>query len=205
MTPELDPDPVRGGRGWPLGALALTGVVAVIAVTLVVSFLSADDDAPPTTSPVGIATLPGPGEEVAPPAVEVAADFSIDLYDGTRFSLSEHQATDGRPVFLNLWASWCVPCRNEMPAIDAAADRYPGVFFLGIAVEDDPRAAERFAEEIGVDYPLGFDETDRVNVGYPHFGLPATFLISEDGRVVERVFGEVTESQIDALLAGLTG
>ncbi len=203
--PEFEPDPVHRGRRWPLGALSLLAIVAVIVTTLVVVALRGDDESvavPPDATAASIPLLAAPD---LPGEGEVAADFAIDLYDGSRFVLSEHQATDGRPVFLNLWASWCVPCRNEMPAIDAAADRYPGVFFLGIAVEDDPQAAEAFAEEIGVDYPLGFDETDRVNVAYPHFGLPATFLIGQDGTLAGRVFGEVTEAQIDELLAGVIG
>ncbi len=201
-----DPDPVHDGRRWPLGALSLLGLVAVVVVTVVVVLARGGDDAPDLTVVAGtLATLPPLTVPDVADEGEVAADFAVDLYDGSRFVLSEHLATDGRPVFLNLWASWCVPCRNEMPAIDAAADRYPGVYFLGIAVEDDPQAAEAFAEELGVDYPLGFDETDQVSVAYPHFGLPATFLIGEDGTLAGRVFGEVTESQIDELLAGVIG
>ncbi len=205
--PDLDPDPVHVGRRWPLGALSLLAVVVVVVVTVVAVLVSGDEEQPDLTVVAGgtLATLPPLTAPDVPDEGEVAADIAVDLYDGSRFVLSEHLAIDGRPVFLNLWASWCVPCRNEMPAIDAAADRYPGVYFLGIAVEDDPQAAEAFAEELGVDYPLGFDETDKVSVAYPHFGLPATFLIAGDGTVADRVFGEVTEDQIDSLLAGLIG
>ncbi len=204
--PELAPDPVHRGRRWPLGALSLLAIVGVIVVTLVVAALRGDDEeaAAPTVdgAPASIPALSAPS---LPPVDEVAPDFAIDLYDGSRFVLSEHLATDGRPVFLNLWASWCPPCREEMPDIDVAADRYPGVYFLGVAVEDDPQAAEAFAEEIGVDYPLGFDDTDKVNVAYPHFGLPATYVIGQDGSITGRVFGIVTEQAIDELLAGVIG
>ncbi len=205
--PPLEPDPVHVGRRWPLGALSLLAVVVVIVATVAVVLLRDGDDAEQSAAPpdAPLATLPPLTAPEVPGDGEVAADFAVDLYDGSRFVLSDHLATDGRPVFLNLWASWCVPCRNEMPAIDAAADRYPGIYFLGVAVEDDPQAAEAFAEELGVDYALGFDETDQVNVAYPHFGLPATFLVAGDGTLAGRVFGEVTESQIDELLAGVIG
>ncbi len=105
---------------------------------------------------------------------ETAPGFRVPTLDGSSFSLADHLAEDGSPVFLNLWASWCSPCRAEMPAIDAAAARHPDVKFVGVAVQDDFQAAARFAEEIGVSYTIGFDENYEVDSSYPTFGLPAT-------------------------------
>lgn len=97
---------------------------------------------------------------------EAAPDFSIDLLDGTSFRLSDHLADDGRPVILNLWASWCNPCREEMPAFDVAAMQHGDVYFIGIAVEDDPDAARAFADEVGVSYALAIDDADRIGRRY---------------------------------------
>ena len=83
--------------------------------------------------------------------------------DGGEFSLSEHLADDGRPLILNLWASWCIPCREEIPEIDRVAAEHPEVAFLGVAVEDQEPAARQFAEEVGVSFPLGFDDTGNVS------------------------------------------
>ena len=197
LEPQQDDDARRLRR-----RLILLGFVAVVAIVVgvVAAVMRSNEPAPQVAVPV-LPDAGGPGVQVDDPA----ADFTVELLDGTVFNLDDHPTGDGRPVFLNLWASWCVPCRNEMPAIQAASERWPSVYFLGVAVEDDPTAAADFAEEIGVTYPLAIDETDIVNVAYPHFGLPATFLIAEDGTIASQVFGEVVESEIDSLLAGMIG
>jgi len=130
-----------------------------------------------------------------------APDFSVPTLDGSRFSLSEHLAESGDPVILNLWASWCAPCRAEMPALDAAAARHPGVKFVGVAVQDDLRAAEEFANELGVSYTIGLDQRDEVNALYPTFGLPVTYVISGNGVILEPLYGELEGSKIDAVIA----
>lgn len=110
--------------------------------------------------------------------------------------MSEHIANDGRPVFLNLWASWCFPCREEMPAIDAASMAHPEVEFVGVAVQDSEGDATEFADEIGVSYLLGFDGDGEVEDAYNPLGLPASYIISGEGVIVERIFGKVTEQDL---------
>jgi thiol-disulfide isomerase/thioredoxin len=190
IVPVQDPAPQRRSRRLPLGALT----ALVIAFVLVgVNLLGDDRSAGPSTGPE-IGPLPTVDGNAAP-------DFSIELLDGTVFRLSTHLAEDGRPVVLNLWASWCGPCREEMPAFDAVATAHPEVFFLGVAVDDDPVAAEAFAAEIGVSYALAIDESDRVGRRYPSPGLPATYLISEDGMLLRTVFGGLDEGDITDLIA----
>lgn len=127
---------------------------------------------------------------------EIAPIFSVPTTDCAEFSLSEHIADDGRPVFLNLWASWCFPCREEMPAIDAASVALPEVKFVGVAVQDSESDAAAFADEIGVSYVLGFDNDGNVENAYNPLGLPASYIISGDGVIVERIFGKVTEQDL---------
>lgn len=136
---------------------------------------------------------------------DAAPDFSVRTANGTAFTLSQHLAEDGRPVIMNLWASWCLPCRAEMPAIDAFAAAHPEIKVVGVAVQDDPVAAAEFADEIGVAYTIGFDEKDEVNDAYRPLGLPATFYISSDGMVVKRQFGGVNEESLAADVAELFG
>lgn len=178
--PTSSPVGVRG----PLAVL-------LVSAALVATSCTQQDARLPELSEVA-ETIPGSGEP--------APDFSVVTFDGPTFSLSNHLAEDGRPVFLNLWASWCAPCRAEMPDIDEAAINHPDVAFIGVAVTDVADKSQDFAEEIGVSYPLGFDENDVVDDGYRPFGLPATYFISPGGVIVERVFGPLTADQIDKKL-----
>lgn len=172
----------------------------LVVTSLVLSVLSvacAADDGSSTTFP----ELTVPEGTTAPPAGgDRAAEFTVSTYDGGTFSLADHLASDGRPVFLNLWASWCLPCREEMPAIDNAEGRHPGVKFIGVAVQDSPTDAAAFADEIGVGYTLGYDAEDVVDDGYRPLGLPASYIISEDGILLEEVYGRLTEDLIDQKL-----
>lgn len=173
----------------PLGALTL---VAVAFVVIGIALFGGDDRADPTIPTLGFT-----------PTGDEAPDFSVDLIAGGRFRLSEHLAADGRPVILNLWASWCGPCREEMPALDAVSAANPEVFLIGVAVDDDPGAARGFAAEIGVSYALAVDEGDAVGARYPSPGLPATFFIDGDGQVVRIVYGGVTQEQVQDLIDSL--
>ena len=110
--------------------------------------------------------------------------------------LQDQVATDGRPVFLNLWASWCFPCREEMPAIDASSKTYTNVAFIGVSIQDSRPEAEDFLEDVPVSYEIGFDEDGSVDADYRPLGLPASYIISSEGLILERVFGMLTEDDL---------
>ncbi len=185
------PTPATFRRRWPLGALTLIVVAAIVGGLLLLGDNAGSESSAELAGALGLPTQNG----------EAAPDFSLTLLDGTDSRLTDHLTNDGRPVILNLWASWCGPCRAEMPAFDVASKLHTDVFFLGVAVEDDPIAAEEFAAEIGVTYALAIDEADRVGRRYPSPGLPATYFISTDGLIVRTVFGQIDENQIDQLIA----
>ena len=174
--------------------------VSVVAAAIAVFAWAQRSDEPSTTDPSGLeGSIPELSQlgTNAPQVEDPAPGFAVETFTGDTFSLSEHLATDGRPVVLNLWASWCAPCRKEMPAISAAAEKHTDVLFLGVAVQDSLGDAAAFANEIGVAYPLAFDEGDVVNDGYNPLGLPATFFIDTDGGIVSRYFGELFEETLD--------
>lgn len=177
-------------------------LIAVGAVAVGVLVLGNGDTEPPTTTEAAPLSLPPLPNTSIPD--NSAADFSVELFDGGRFSLSTHLRDDGRPVLLNLWASWCYPCLQEMPDLEAASRLHPEVVIVGVAVDDDPVAAEAFAVEIGITYPIGADEADRVSRSYPALGLPATFLISSEGIIVDVIYGQLSPAQIEAAIAALT-
>ncbi len=83
-----------------------------------------------------------------------------------------------------------------MPVIDAASKKFTDVAFIGVAVQDARSDSEKFLEEIGVTYTIGFDDDGAVNRDYNPLGLPASYIISSDGVILERIFGKVTEDDL---------
>ena len=113
-------------------------------------------------------------------------------------SLSQFRS---RPVVVNFWASWCPPCREEMPALAEAARRLSGrVSFVGIDSNDQRDAAVAFAAQVGVSYPLAYDPHGIVASRYGVFGLPTTYFLSAQGRIVGRQAGAMSQARLDQLL-----
>lgn len=112
----------------------------------------------------------------------------------------------GRPVVVNFWASWCVPCRREMPVL-AALHRRVGdrVAFVGVNHQDGRAAAERFADDVGVEYPSGFDPGGDVARSYGLFGIPTTVFISPDGEILEQRTGEMSRRELERTLRRVFG
>ncbi len=126
-----------------------------------------------------------------------APDFTVEVIEGGQFTLSEHR---GRPVVINLWASWCPPCRAEIPDISAYAVANPGTVVVGLAVEDSEQSARDFAAEIGASYPLALG-TPAFEDAYPNLGLPATYIIDENW-VVEQIINGIVDEDILATAVG---
>ncbi len=109
----------------------------------------------------------------------------------------------GKPLVVNLWASWCGPCRSEMPRLAKAARRTSEVVFLGINTRDDPQAAADFLTRAGASYPQLVDERGEVLAHTRVPGLPVTLALNAQGRVVDRVIGEVSQQELGRLVASL--
>lgn len=108
-----------------------------------------------------------------------------------------------RPTVVNLWASWCGPCKEEMPAVQRFATANPAVRVVGVAIDDAPDAAREFAREVGVRFPLGVDSDDGVSNGYGATGLPTTLLLDRQGRLASTWAGPVTEADLTTLVGAL--
>ena len=104
----------------------------------------------------------------------------------------------GRPVVVNFWASWCVPCRREMPALEAVSSRLAGrVSFLGVNHQDGRRAALELVAETGISYPSGYDPDGRVARELGLFGMPTTFFVDGEGRIVGQRTGELSRAELE--------
>jgi cytochrome c biogenesis protein CcmG, thiol:disulfide interchange protein DsbE len=121
-----------------------------------------------------------------------APSFSLPSLTGDAMISSDDLR--GQVVVLNFWASWCVPCREEHGALDAAWDRYRerGVVVLGVNVEDARPDALDYVAEVGGSWPLVTDPGSRTSIAYGRFGVPETFVIAPDGTIVAKTVGAVT-------------
>lgn len=126
----------------------------------------------------------------APRQGSMAPGFSLKTLDGEVIQLEDFR---GKPVILNFWASWCPPCRVEMPALQAVSDTYidQGLVVLGVNVTnlDNPAEASRFLDEAGVTFANVLDPDGSVSRLYQARALPTTFFIGPDGVIKKVVIG----------------
>ncbi len=113
---------------------------------------------------------------------QVAPDFALKSNTGENLRLSEYR---GDVVMINFWATWCGPCRQEMPLLDELYGRYQRVGFnlLGINIDDDSSRALRMVEELGIHFPVLFDERKEVSRLYNVEAMPATILVDREGNI----------------------
>lgn len=139
------------------------------------------------------------------PAAPPAPDFTLRALSGANLRLAEQR---GQVVMVNFWATWCGPCRQELPHLNRLYEKYRGSGFtlLGINVDDDTYKAADLATKLAVKFPVLFDTDKRVSRAYDLSAMPATVLIDRDGRVRYRHRGyrrgaeDTYEQQVRELL-----
>jgi thiol-disulfide isomerase/thioredoxin len=140
---------------------------------------------------------------VPPPDRKAAPKVDVPALDGDgRLTLAAHRGT---PVVLNFWASWCEPCQRETPELVAFAKRHPDIAVVGLAVNDVPADARRFARKEGVTYELGVDRDADAAGEFGVSGLPVTAIIDADGRLASTYIGEISEAQLESFAKQLGG
>jgi cytochrome c biogenesis protein CcmG/thiol:disulfide interchange protein DsbE len=141
-----------------------------------------------------------------PVAVRTAPDFELALFGqpggpSGRWRLSEQ----GRPAVVNFWASWCIPCEDEAPVLEQVARRYRDrVAFVGIDVQDSDASARAFLERFRVTYPNGQDPDGAISIDYGMSGVPESYFISRDGRIVRKWAGPLDEGRLVMFLEELS-
>ena len=179
----------------PSVAVLLTGPVAAALLLVLL------------TAGVGAAGLPPLGHKmnpVSPPLV--APDFALPDMDEQKHALSDFR---GKVVMLNFWATWCPPCRREMPSMQRLYDKYRerGLVVLAVNQFEDPDLVFEFTGRLSLEptFPILFDRESRISEQYGVKGLPTTYLLDRQGRIRYRAIGgrEFDHPEVEALIEDL--
>jgi len=180
----------RSLDGRTIAIAAVIGLMAALIAGLVASAVLSDD------TPKGTMVL----EETRQVDTAKLLTQSLDAPDGGTTSLDDLREA-GKPTLVNLFASNCVPCVDEMPLLTAAHEDNPDIAFVGVATQDDPAKAKALVEETKIEYPWALDPTGEFFYEAKGAGMPTTLLISADGEVLDSKTGAFkTAAQLQAFL-----
>ncbi|MBT3942390.1 MAG: redoxin domain-containing protein [Chloroflexi bacterium] len=171
----------------------IIGFAVIVPVTLVAALLIwavIQNDG----SPGGFAVNDTLGEKEV--SAQLGADFELVSIDGDEIiKLSDLR---GKIVLVDFWSSWCPPCRQESPALEAAYEdfRDQGVEFVGIAIWDVDSETRKFRDAFGLEYPIVVDSRGATAVNWGVVGLPEKFFVDREGRVVKKYAGPMTRDRL---------
>jgi thiol-disulfide isomerase/thioredoxin len=154
---------------------------------------------------LGLATWLRQPDPAQPGAAETLLATPLpDLQNQTQ-TLAQHQ---GKVLIVNFWATWCPPCREEVPVFVAAQTKFgsKGLQFVGIAL-DNPQQVASFVQEYGINYPVligGINESETLRkLGNPGGGLPYTLIYDRNGQLQEKIIGGLDQARLERLIAPL--
>ena len=183
VTPPT-PSPAEPAGRQRRGSRLLLGFFALIGVALLAVFV------------IGL---------LNPPSVRVGAgqapEVAFTTFDGERMRLSDFR---GKPVVMNFWASWCVPCREEAATLEQAWTTHQDkVQFVGLAYLDQDKNALPYLKEFGITFPNGHDLGSKAYTAYHVQGVPETFFIDADGNIQGYFVGPIPPSELEQRIQAL--
>jgi peroxiredoxin len=157
---------------------------------------------PPSTPAPQPIFAPPPEMAVSPYPQNAAPDFTLSQLEGGSLTLSNLR---GKPTLINFWATWCPPCRRELPALQTAYTAYQDdIGFIAVNVKEDPATVTALVQELGLNFPIVLDSDGQVsNIAYEVRGLPTTVFVDANGVVVARHIGPLDEAAIEGYLKPL--
>jgi peroxiredoxin len=169
--------------------------ILVLAACGVSSQGAGDDSGLPAAS---IAGVDNRGHGLSPG--DLAPNFALQGGDGAIRQLADYR---GKPVVLNFWATWCAPCRQEMPELVAAFQDHQDqdLVILGINAQESGQQARQFMDQYQITFPVALDSRGEVQQLYQVRGLPTTVFIDREGRIAVRHAGLLTREMLDQYLA----
>ena len=185
-----------------LGGALVAVVIGLVVLWQAGILFTSDDtaDVPLQDADTSVITPVVQGFDVGLKPGDLAPDFEFSSFEGERLRLSDFR---GRPVMVNFWATWCPPCRTEMPAIDEAVRRYAEDDVAVLAINRGERfiPARDWVEEQGIDFTaFGYDPEQSIFRQYEGIGMPTSFFIDAQGVITEVVTGPLRESDLDFAL-----
>lgn len=167
-------------------------LAVIAAIAGVIWYIERGDDGAvsPSGEKYGPVDMPAelrlPDVKVAPEEGAMAPDFLLEDLDGGELRLSDLR---GRPLIINFWATWCAPCRKEMPQFVEAYDKYRdgGLEIVAVNLQEGKSIASKFADDFGMDFTVAIDRDGEVGDQYHLLGLPTTYFVGRDG-IIRSVF-----------------
>ncbi len=168
--------------------LALGGLLTVAVVVWLLS------------GPAALPALRVPGLSQGPDVGMVVPDVTLPDLQGRPVTLSSYR---GRAVLINFWATWCVPCRAEMPEIQSAyhAHEQDGLVVLGVNIQEDMEEVQAFQHELGLTFPLLLDQNGETTQLFRLTGLPTSFFVDRQGIIRDIQVGAMSRATLDSKLA----
>ncbi|WP_316572379.1 redoxin domain-containing protein [Neobacillus sp. YIM B06451] len=179
-----------------------TGIILILAIAIIAvniwkpSLSSGEKTAPPAEDSVAsskvVGTAPG----------NMAPDFELTLLSGEKVKLSDYQ---GQKVILNFWATWCPPCKAEMPHMQNFYEKNKdkGMTILAVnltALDKGPEAIDTFVKDYGLTFPIPLDEKNKIGTLYEAITIPTSYIIGTDGRISKKYIGPMDEELMEKLL-----
>ncbi len=204
--PQENPNRPREYHG---ARTLIVALLILLAVGLPLWLTLGGGDNPSTQGDFGIVALPPYLNPAALPAGDeigrLAPDFELETLDGDRFRLSDWR---GHPVVVNFWASWCTPCRREVPVLIRLQDQFrdDGLIIVGVNIEEARSPARSFAGEFGINFRLPMDFTGGVTRAYGisgQLGPPHTFFVDPDGVVRDIFRGQGPDDAFEQVVGSL--
>lgn len=169
---------------------SILGIIGVVIVAIVLIELNKTN-----------ISLPKPDNENIDITIgKQAPDFELETLEGIKIKLSEYR---GKRVVLNFWASWCPPCREEMPQIQKIYENNPDILVLGVNLQESKEAIESFIKKLGIKFPILLDPNAQVKEMYNVFTQPVTYFIDKEGKITDKKFGALTIEEIKQKIGNL--
>jgi cytochrome c biogenesis protein CcmG/thiol:disulfide interchange protein DsbE len=196
----------------------LRAKILLMALVTITSACVSATSTPISPTPTSATTLSTPSHAPTPATVEAsvsstnvpvkprkgfrAPDFTLLNPKGEKVSLGDFR---GQPVMINFWATWCSPCRDELPEIQAAYENSKDLMVMGISFQEKASDVEPFVEKKGLTFPILLDSDGQIAMKYQARGLPTSFFVNPEGIITAVHIGPVTAGDLENYVAQARG